>query len=187
MTEQMCHIEHDFTLVLSGITDTTPDIEDALFEAGCDDSTVSVRSGRVYMTFSRAAPSAKNAIISAVHDVRKADIGADVLRVDICNLVTQAEIARRCGRSRQLISQYISGKRGPGNFPPPICNICDEAPLWWWCEVSCWLWENNMIKESVYREAEEIDMINNVLELAHQKNTKPDLADEVIESIGPGD
>lgn len=175
--------EYDFTLVLTGI-DAVSDVEvDALFVAGCDDATVSVRSGRVYMTFSRTSPSLKDAILSAIADVSSASIGAEVLRIDSCNLVTQAEIARRSGRSRQVINQYILGTRGPGGFPPPACNICDEAPLWYWCEVSYWLWENNMVKEDVVREAEQIDMINSVLELRHQRKNRPLLADEIIQLL----
>ena len=47
--------EYDFALVLSGITELTPEVQDALFEAGCEDATISVRAGRVYLTFSRNA------------------------------------------------------------------------------------------------------------------------------------
>lgn len=175
--------EYDFTLVLTGIDSVSDEQVAALYDAGCDDATVSIRSGRVYITFSRTASSLKDAILSAVADVASAKIGAEVLRVDSCNLVTQAEIARRSGRSRQIISQYILGNRGPGNFPPPACNICDDAPLWYWCEVSHWLWQNNMIKEDVVREAEQLDMINSVLEWKHQRKLQPDLAEEVMESL----
>ena len=48
-----CEREHDFALILSGIAELTPEVQDALFEAGCDDATISVRSGRVYLTSSR--------------------------------------------------------------------------------------------------------------------------------------
>src|SRR5262245_33166912 len=48
-----CESEHDFVLILDGISDLAPAMEDALYEAGCDDATISVRAGRVYLTFSR--------------------------------------------------------------------------------------------------------------------------------------
>ena len=96
-----CEREHDFALVLSGMTELTPEVQDALFEAGCDDATISVRAGRVYLTFSRNSRSLKDAILTAIQDVKNARVGADVLRVDVCNLVTQADIARKIGRSRQ--------------------------------------------------------------------------------------
>lgn len=184
MTQKTCESEYEFTLVLTGVEDLTPQIVDALYEAGCDDATIAARSGRVYVTFDRASDSMKNAILSAIANVRNAGVGADVLRVDYCNLVTQADIARKIGRSRELVRQYIVGKRGPGGFPAPVCEITDGSPLWYWCEVAYWLWQNDMIKESALRDAEEVDMINAVLELHWQKQRKPDLAAEVMERCG---
>ena len=186
MTRRACEREHDFTLVLTGITDLTPEVEKAFFEAGCDDATLSMRSGRPFLTFSRLAPSLKDALLSAINDVRKANIGANVLRVDICNLVTQSEIAQRIGRTRQLVHQYVTGERGPGAFPPPVCNISDDddSPLWYWCEVAYWLYENNMIPEEALRDAQALSLINDILELNHQTQTDPALAKEILEYIG---
>lgn len=186
-TGKVCEHEHDFTLVLTGITELTSEAENALFEAGCDDATLSVRSGRPYLTFSRTAPSLKDAILSAIRDVRKAGIGVDVLRLDVCDLVTQADIARRIGRSRQLVHQFIVGQRGPGAFPPPVCHISDDAKessLWLWCEVAHWLWENDMLKEDALREAQQVALINSVLDLVHQRQLDPRLAEEVLQSVG---
>ena len=74
--------EYDFVLALSGITDLSPEAEDALYEAGCDDATICVRNGCVFLAFTRRAPSLKDAVLSAFRDVRKANIGARVARVD---------------------------------------------------------------------------------------------------------
>jgi len=183
MEPHTCQTEYDFVLVLTDGIELTPAIEDALFNAGCDDATASMRSGRVYLTFSRLGASIKDAILRAVQDVRRAGVGADVLRVDYCNLVTQADIARKIGRSRQLVHQYMNGRRGPGGFPPPACEICDESPLWAWCEVACWLWQNNMIKEEVLREAEEVEAVNSVLEMEHQRRIRPRLIEEVERAV----
>src|SRR4051812_30855413 len=114
MTPHVCETEHDFALVLTGVNAIDSRVEDALFAAGGDDATLSLRSGRAFLTFSRRAPSLKEAILSAISCVRKSGIGADVLRVDYCNLVTQSDIARKIGRSRQLVHQYMTGARGPG-------------------------------------------------------------------------
>lgn len=176
--------EYDFTLALTGVTELTPHVVDKLYEAGLDDATLALRYGRVYATFSREAPSMKEAVLSAITNVRDAGIGANVLRVDECNLVTQAEIARRSGRSRQMIHQYINGTRGPGDFPPPVCDLCEGSPLWAWCEVAYWLFENNLVKEDVFREAEEIDAINLALELEQIRKKNPALADEIMKSVG---
>jgi hypothetical protein len=150
-----------------------------LFEAGCDDATLSVRCGGVYLTFSRTAAALKDAILSAIRDVTRAKIGAKVLRVDLCDLVAQAEIARRIGRSRQAVHQYMTGQRGPGGFPGSDCHIDDDSPLWTWCEVAVWLRANDMIKEEALREAQETAVINSTLEYVHQKERDPELAREV--------
>lgn len=175
--------EYEFTLVLDGVAELSPPVEDALFEAGCDDGTISLRSGRVFLTFARQAASLKDAIMSAIRDVNNANLGAVVVRVDSCDLVTQAEISRRLGRSRQLVHQYIIGIRGPGGFPPPVCEITDGARLWYWCEVARWLWEHDLISEAVMREAEQLAVINSVLELRWQGQIAPELTDEILRRI----
>ena len=83
----------------------TQSVEDALFNAGCDDATLSMQYRLLYLEFSRSAKSLEEAIITAINDVRKAGIGAEVLRVDECDLVTASEIARRISRSRELVRQ----------------------------------------------------------------------------------
>lgn len=183
-TKRPSEPEHDFVLVLTGIAELTAAVEDALFEAGCDDATISFRYGRVFLRFSRTAASLKEAILSAIQDVREADIGADVLRVDGSDLVTQAEIARKIGRSRQLVHQYITGVRGPGGFPAPVSEPTEGAPLWSWCEVAHWLWRNDMVKEDAMREAQVVGVINHALGLRHQRAVDPALIDMVLQVLG---
>lgn len=178
-----CDMEFDFTLLLDGIHEVSSEVEDSLFAAGCDDATISVRAGRVYLTFSRTAATLKNAILAAIKDVREADIGATVLRVDQCTLITQAEIARRIGRSRQLVHQYITGARGPGGFPPPACHITEDAPLWYWCEVAYWLSEHDIIREEDSREAQDLTVINSALELAWQRRMSPEETKAILEEL----
>ncbi len=178
-----CEREYDFALILTGVHELTTEVENALFEAGCDDATLSVQYGFIYMEFSRTANSLKDAILSAIRDVRKAGVGADVWRVDECNLVTQAEIARRIDRSRQLVHQYMTGKRGPGGFPAPECNLTDGQPLWAWCAVSYWLWQNDMIRPEELQDAEIVAAINNALEQSHQRGRNPDLVEEVAKAL----
>jgi hypothetical protein len=175
--------DYEFALVLAGVTVLARKVEDALYEAGCDDATIAMRSGRLFLTFSRTASSLKDAILSAIRDVRKARIGAQLLRVDYRSLVTQSDIARNLGRSRQLIHQYMTGQRGPGGFPPPVCEVAEETALWRWCEVAQWLFQNDMIKEEVLRDAEEVDAINSVLEIERQKRTQRKLTEEVSRTV----
>ena len=180
-----CEREYDFVLILTGIPELTQEVVDALFESGCDDGTISMQSGRVCITFSRVGSSLRNAILGAIGDVRNAGIGADVLRIDECNLVTQSEIARKIDRSRQQVHQYVTGERGPGNFPPPSCHITDGVPLWSWCEVAHWLKENDIIRPDVANEAQEVALMNAVLEMRHLRQREPEMCEEILRSLGP--
>lgn len=172
---------YDFALLISGVSELSSEIENKLFEAGCDDATLSIQYGGARLDFTRSAANLKDAILSAIRDVSKC--GLVVLQVDESNLVTQAEIARRVGRSRSLIGQYISGQRGPGGFPPPVCHLGETMPLWRWCEVSYWLSQNDMIRPELLLEAETIAAINNVLDRLHQQSRNPHLMDEVYCSL----
>jgi len=182
-TKISCETEYDFALIVSGVAELTPAVEDALFEAGCDDATVSTQYGRLYIEFSRSATSLEDAIIGAIHAIRKAGIGAEVLRVDECNLVTASEIARRMGRSRQLVHQYINGQRGPGEFPPPECQLMDQAPLWAWCAVSYWLVQNNLLRPQESWNAEVVEAINNWLESERQRQRYPQLMETITRGL----
>ena len=86
--------------------------------------------------------------------------------------MTQAEIARRISRTRQLVHQYSNGTRGPGGFPAPTCEISDGVALWQWCEVASWLGENDMITEDVVPQRD-TEMINAVLKFLSQQHASP--------------
>ena len=176
--------EYDFTLILTGITPDTEDVEDKLIEAGCDDATLAFRSGRPVLTFSRRSKTLLSAIISAILDVRKAGIGADVLRVETCNLVTISEIARRSGRHRQVVHQYMRGQRGPGGFPGPVCELGPGHWLWRWCEVAYWMYTHDMIKEELLQESREIEIVNGVLEMEFLKKQDAALTREIVLEVG---
>ena len=182
-TDNVCEKEHDFALIVAGIESLTSDVEDALFNAGCDDATLSIQYGLLYMEFSRRARSLQDAIVSAIHNVQKAGIGAQVLRVDESNLVTAAEISRRIQRSRQLVHQYMTGQRGPGGFPPPECHLIEGSPLWAWRAVSYWLVQNSLLRPEESWNAEVVEAINQVLESARRRQRYPDLLDEITREL----
>jgi hypothetical protein len=183
-TKNDCFCNHEFVLVLSGVTVLDERVMNALFEAGCDDATPSLRFGTIYLTFDREAVSLRKAILTAIGDVMRAGIGASVKYVDSCNLVSQAEIARRLDRTRQQVGQYVSGKRGPGNFPGPVCSLTEGHPLWMWCEVSSWLCQNSIIGEDILEESRVVAGINSVLDLIHQRQHDAGLLDEVFHLTG---
>lgn len=175
--------EFDFALVVDGVRELTPSVEDALFEAGCDDATLSIQYGRLYVEVSRAANSLEEAILSAISDIHKAGVGATVVRIDECSLVSPAQIARKIGRSRQLVYQYMTGRRGPGGFPAPACHLSQATPLWSWCEVSAWLEQHNLIRPDESWNARVIAVINNQLELNWQQSHDQELVRQVERAL----
>jgi len=177
--------EYDFAVVLGNLPDLTDEAMDALHESGCDDATFSLRYGLVFAEFSREADSYKQAVMSAIADVRKADTGAEVLRVNECDLVSASDIARRIERSRELVSQYIKGDRGPGNFPSPECFLSDDKPLWAWCAVSYWLLENQLIREEDHEEAQFVWALNELLSVERQRKQNPELMRELKIGLKP--
>jgi len=181
--KQISQQEYDFALIVDGVHELTQKVTDALFEAGCDDATLSIQYGLLYMEFSREASSLKEAVVSAILNVRRSGLAARVLRVDECNLVSASDIARRISRSRQLVHQYMTGTRGPGGFPPHACHLADRAPLWAWCAVSYWLAQSNLLRAEECRNAEVIEAVNSVLERAMQQQRCPELLDEITREL----
>ena len=71
-----------FTLILDGVPDLTPEVLDSLYESGCDDALISRCDGQISMDFDRVASTLREAIASAIRDIRKAGIGARVVRIE---------------------------------------------------------------------------------------------------------
>lgn len=131
--------EYDFTLTLAGVKEITPDIANRFFEAGCDDALFGVRDGVAFADFTREAMSFSEAVLSAIRDIRKAQVGATVVRVEPDDLVTMADIADRTQRTRESVRKLIIGERGPGEFPAPVARVKQKSPLWRWVDVVAWL------------------------------------------------
>src|SRR3990167_289769 len=141
---------YQFTLVLKNIDETTSNIEESLYEAGCDDALINFRNGAVYLEFDRESASLEEAVISAIKDVKSASIEADVASVAPDNLVTESEIASRLNKNRQTVSLWIKGTRRK-SFPHPVMRVSQKSPLWNWYDVVTWLFKNKLIanKEKV--------------------------------------
>lgn len=65
---------YEFTLVLDTYQEDYEQLEDALFEAGCDDATLSSRNGIVYLNFAREAADLESAVISAIQQVEQSKV-----------------------------------------------------------------------------------------------------------------
>jgi hypothetical protein len=168
---------HGLTLVLSGASESTEEMANALFEAGCDDALLGDRDGVVFLDFEREAPTFRDAVLGAIRNVRAA--GYDVARVEPDDLVTAAEIARRVGRSRESIRQLTLGVRGEGNFPRPVAGLKARSPLWRWSEVALWFARRGLpgtalVDADVHNSAT-IAAVNDMLDLLRHIPSKVDV------------
>jgi predicted DNA-binding transcriptional regulator AlpA len=137
---------YQFTLVLKNVDENTGDLEDSLYESGCDDALINFKNGAVYLEFDREASSLEEAVVSAIKDVQSSSLEADVSSVAPENFVTESEIATRLQLSRQIVSLWIKKKRRK-SFPHPVMRLSEKSPLWKWNEVCVWLYENKIIKD----------------------------------------
>ena len=93
---------HDFTIIASGLDPHTSSYEDRLYEAGCDDATLSFQKGLVIAEFAREAATLSRAILSAIENMKAG--GAVIERIEPDYLVSLSDIAERCALSKQAIS-----------------------------------------------------------------------------------
>ena len=137
----------NFTLVLRGMNKITPQLEDSLYESGCDDAMIHSGNGSIYLTFDRLDTSLEKAVSSAIKDVEK-NQKLEVAVVEPADFVTVAEIARRAGYSREYIRKLIKGERGNGYFPAPLAGSSSTTLIYSWVEVSSWLSESHILKNN---------------------------------------
>lgn len=156
----------NFTLTLSGVTASTPGLEDTLFANGCDDALVCFYGTSVYLEFDRESETLSSAILSAVHNIETAGIAARVESVD-STLVGLSDIAERTGLSRQAVALLKDGARGRGQFPAPVQRVKGNSPLWSWRKVVEWLVsENRIVGDSpLVANARVLDSLNLALQL----------------------
>lgn len=168
--KKMSNLYH-FTLILDGVDEKTPGLEDALFEAGCDDALINYKNGAVYLDFDREGEELERTIISAIRDIESANIGATIVSVAPEHLVSLSDIAERVSMTRQAVSLLIQGTRGSGDFPKPILKISNKSPLWRWSTVAEWFYRQGKIHDhNVVDSANIVEDINAALELRNKKS-----------------
>lgn len=162
---------YQFTLLLDGVDENTPNLEDSLFEAGCDDALVNYKNAAVYLDFDREGDDLEFTIISAIKDIESAKIGAMIVSVAPEHLVSLSDIAERVSITRQAVSLLMQGTRGAGNFPKPILKISNKSPLWRWSAVAEWFYQQGKIHDhAIIDSANIVEDINAALELRNKKS-----------------
>lgn len=127
---------HNFMLILDKPIDEAT--SDMIFDAGLDDAAITAFDGHPALDVDREAPTLLDAIASAVTQVESI-AGIHVLRVEGEELVSQADIADRTGRTRQAVNHWIKRDADSSGFPEPAYGISTRSPLWRWTDVQAWL------------------------------------------------
>ena len=128
--------QYNFTLRFAlGKHDADPNLfVDKLFEEGCDDALVGLgRLGHIALDFAREAPTADDAILSALADVQRAIPEARLVEATP-DLVGLTDIANLLGFSRQYMRK-LAVKKGTG-FPLPIHE--GKPAIWHLSTVLAW-------------------------------------------------
>jgi hypothetical protein len=184
---------HEFTLTTGTITEMTPELAEALYEAGCDDATVGMSNGVFEATFHREGATFSDAVMSAILDIKRAIPGAGWWALDHNDLVSQSDIARRIGKTRATVSLYAAGKRTPSgkrdlsSFPTAVTESYD-GPLYSWADVADWLRAHGLMSEEEALDAWERKRVAAALDFAHLRRT-PEMAakmDRIVALAGPG-
>jgi hypothetical protein len=130
--------EYDFTLKFSVPPDFVQDqLESSLFQAGCDDAIIGLgQKGRLALNFTREAESAKEAMLSALQQVKKAVPEARLVEAGP-DLVGISDIASLLNFSRQNMRKLIQTHMA--SFPLPVHE--GGSALWHLVDVLAWFSE----------------------------------------------
>jgi predicted DNA-binding transcriptional regulator AlpA len=130
-------MEYEFELRFKTPAESS-DVErvvERLGEAGCDDALVGIgQPGRIALKFTREAKSAKQAIVSALEDVKKAIPAAKLIEAGP-DFVGLTDVAELLGVSRQNVRKLMLTHAA--SFPAPVHE--GSAAIWHLEPVLQWL------------------------------------------------
>jgi hypothetical protein len=132
--------QYNFTLRFAlGKHDADPNqFVDRLFEEGCDDALVGLgRRGHIALDFDREAPSADEAILSALAAVQRAIPKARLVEATP-DLVGLTDIANLLGFSRQYMRKLVVEQGA--DFPLPVHE--GKPAIWHLSTVLSWFEDN---------------------------------------------
>ncbi|WP_328861748.1 helix-turn-helix transcriptional regulator [Streptomyces sp. NBC_00306] len=79
-----------------------------------------------------------DAVLDAANHLGRLLPEASVTRVTL-DLVSVTDIATRVGKSRSTVRSWVTGSRGPGDFPRQVATLGGGVQVWHWPEVNEWL------------------------------------------------
>ncbi|MFC0136220.1 DNA-binding protein [Massilia eurypsychrophila] len=129
-------MEYSFTLTYR-LPDDAADVDETverLGEAGCNDALIGLgQSGRIALAFDREANSAREAMVSALGDVKRAIPAASLIEASP-DLVGLSDVAEIVGVSRQNMRKLMMNS---ASFPSPI--HAGSTVIWHLAHILAWL------------------------------------------------
>lgn len=129
-------MEYIFTLKyrLADAAGDSDELVERLAAAGCDDSLIGIGApGRIALEFTRAAHSAREAMLSALADVKRAIPSASLVEASP-DFVGLSDVAEVVGVTRQNMRKLMLNSCG---FPAPVHE--GSAAVWHLADVLSWL------------------------------------------------
>jgi hypothetical protein len=163
--------EYQFTFILDYPGEINAELEDVLYEAGCDDAILYQQNGILHIGFTRTAYSLEHAVSSAMEAIVSVSVPVEMAGVEPGDIVTAAEISRRLGISREYVRLLVKGERGPGKFPLPIARPTPKMHLWSWREVAHFAQQHLPEKHNyqiLYEQAKYMHQVNQQLREARE-------------------
>lgn len=130
-------MEYDFTLkfAVAADADSIDEFVERLGECGCDDALVGIgQAGRIALDFTREAKSARQAIVSALQDVKRAIPEAKLLEA-APDFVGLSDVAELVDVTRQNMRKLMLAHKD--TFPVALHE--GSATLWHLHPVLMWL------------------------------------------------
>ncbi len=167
-------MEYEFTLKFKIPTDPVDELIEKLAEAGCDDALIGIGTpGKIALEFIRESTSAKQAIISAIRDVKSAIPDAVLIEVGP-DFVGITDVADLIGVSRQNIRKLIVNHAA--SFPTAVHE--GTSAIWHLRHVLEWFKAKGLYEKSVYslfeisRVAMEVNITKEVKRLPLSKDAE---------------
>ena len=148
---------YNFYITLKYINEPSAELEDALYECGCDDALLSFANGMAILDFDRESKSLLDAIHSAIKDLIKCKVNID--NIGPGDVVNQAELARRFDVSREYIRKYFNKQIHDKSFPRPFSIGMDLSNVFWsYYEILHWFLNNTSQLPKFARHLDEDDL-----------------------------
>lgn len=161
--------EYAFTLKFRlPVADADPEqYIDALADAGCDDAAVGIgQRGRIALDFIREAASAHEAVVSAVHAVKRAIPGAELVEASP-DFVGLTDVADLVGCSRQNMRKLMISNAA--TFPVAVHE--GSQSLWHLRPVLAWFSETQ--KRSIDQSLIEVSDVTMKVNIARETRRLP--------------